>query len=173
MSDDFAHESSSGGSDTLLAAQLSILHDEMEIVNSSIRQMDEITKDIKQWAIVAWTAAVGIALKELHLRPFLGLTALIPLLFWVVDTSFRRVQRKMIFRMRQIRTFINTGLPEAVATKRIDFPLLDPMAELGDRTARDHYMSWSYVMSFSTLAALYLGLIFTSIIVAIVIALVS
>lgn len=154
---------------SILEEQLALLRAEIELINSSIRQMDEITKSIKEWAIVTWAGAVGVCLADTSLRPRLLLTAILPLLFWLVDASFRRVQRRFIYRMRVIRTFVNERLPIAVTSGQVtDFVLLDPAAETGDALARDEHRDWLRVLAFGTLSILYVGLATASIVVHVV-----
>jgi hypothetical protein len=144
-------------------AQFTLLRDEIELINSSIRQFDEITKSIKEWAVLSWTAAVGISLQQLTLRPFINLTALIPLLFWVVDTSYRRVQRRFIFRISLISDYIDANLPEAVKRGEMsDFRLLDPLATHAPRQDRIKFSAWLRVGGFATIATFYGGLTLTS-----------
>ena len=65
--------------------QLDMLKLEVEMINHSIRALDTITTSVKQWTIGIWAAAVGGALVTPPLTPYVGVTATIPLLFWVVD----------------------------------------------------------------------------------------
>ena len=41
-------------------AQYKLLKMELDLVNSTIRQQDDITKGIKNWAIVTWSASAGL-----------------------------------------------------------------------------------------------------------------
>jgi hypothetical protein len=86
----------------LLDIQLEMLNAELNHIGGAIRQHDEITKSVKNWAVVTWTASIGLALKEPDLHRFLWITAIVPLVFWVVDGSFRRIQRSFIGRVREI-----------------------------------------------------------------------
>lgn len=88
--------------------QFDLLKKEIEHVDGAIRQHDEITKNVKNWAILTWTASIGFTLKDKHLLPFIWLTAVIPIVFWVVDASFRRIQRSFINRTQQIADFVNS-----------------------------------------------------------------
>ncbi len=44
---------------SLLAYQLEVLKQEIDLVSATIRQGDEITKSVKHWAITVWAAALG------------------------------------------------------------------------------------------------------------------
>ena len=62
-----------------------MLNAELNHIGGAIRQHDEITKSIKNWAVVTWTASIGLSLKETGLHPFIWMTAIVPLVFWIVD----------------------------------------------------------------------------------------
>ena len=71
--------------------QLDILKLEIETVNASIRQMDKMGESIKNWAILIWAAAIGATITQEKLNPYIALTAVIPLVFWLIDTWYRRI----------------------------------------------------------------------------------
>jgi len=148
----------------LLPVQLEFLKLEVESINTTIGRLDEITKNIKQWTILAWTAAVGGALTDRELRPFIGATAAIPLLFWLVDTWHRRIQRKFIWRNIVISRFLNDGrLAKSVEEGRlVGFALLDPKSRLEQTADYHNFTSWRRVMLFRSLSILYLGMIIIS-----------
>ena len=162
---------------TRIEYQLDLLKMELETVNASIRQMDEITKSIKEWTIGLWTAAVGGALATAGLTRYVVFTAVIPLLFWLVDTWHRRIQRKFIWRGMEIGKFLNSDrLQKSLDEGRIvDFEVFDPQArrtagEDGDEEARKEFKAfvrWQSVMFFPSLAILYLGLALVSAIVGV------
>lgn len=152
----------------LLATQLDILKLEIEAIDKAIAQQDEFTKNIKQWAIVAWSAAIGGALTTDDLRPFVGASAAIPMLFWFVDTWHRRIQRKFIWRNIAISRFLNDGrLSKSIdAGHLVDFSLLDPKSRLDKGSEYEKFTSWKHVMSFRSVAILYCGMILISVAVA-------
>jgi hypothetical protein len=66
---------------SIFDVQIEILSNELKSIDGAIRQHDEITKSVKNWAVVTWTASLGFALKEPSLNPYVALTAVIPLVF--------------------------------------------------------------------------------------------
>jgi hypothetical protein len=78
----------------LLEHQLEFLKMETKEVEESIRQMNDITKETKQWAITLWSAAVGGCFAYPNLTKYAGFTALIAMLFWFVDARYRVIQRR-------------------------------------------------------------------------------
>jgi hypothetical protein len=106
---------------TYFEYQLSLLQTELETIGSSIRQMDDITKNIKQWTITVWAAAVGGALVAPELKNYVAVTAVIPLLFWFVEAFYRRIQRRFIWRSERIGKFFEKA---ACATRSRTSPLM-------------------------------------------------
>lgn len=156
----------------ILEYQLEILKLEIETVNAAIGQMDEITKNVKQWAIAFWAAALGGALTTTDLRQYAGTTAAIPLLFWFVDTWHRRIQRKFIWRSIQISKFLNDGrLAQAFAGGQIvGFDLFDPKSRLSKKEEKyETFVAWHKVMFFRSLSILYCGMIIISFMAGIII----
>jgi hypothetical protein len=161
-------EISTDKSSAQLTIQLDFLKIEIETINASIRQIDEITKSLKQWTIVTWTGAVGGALVTPGLTNFVVFTSVIPILFWVVDGRHRQVQRKFIWRTLLIKDFLNDErLEKSIKEGRlIGFKVLDPRAR--DRSIDDEkaasrlvdyrkFTGWR-VMLFGTVSLLYGGL---------------
>src|SRR5215470_4635923 len=82
--------------ESVFARQFELLKLEMTLIDSAIRAQDDITKSIKNWAIVTWTASIGFAVAQAPLKRFVWVTVFVPIAFWLVDTAFRRVQRSFI-----------------------------------------------------------------------------
>lgn len=159
-----------------LSFQLDILKQEIGTVDSSIRQMDDITKSVKNWSIVLWTVAIGGALTHQTYWKFVGFTCFIPLVFWFVDASFRRVQRKFIFRSIEIRKFLNSeNLQKSFDQNNlIGFNLFDPASRLTLETGNiellkryNSFTKFSTVLFFRTVFILYLCLFVSSVIIGI------
>ena len=100
----------------LFDIHLELLNNELKSIDGAIRQQDEITKSVKNWAVVTWAASIGVALKEPELHAFVWLTAIVPLVFWLVDGSFRRIQRSFIARVEEISTYFNSESFQSAAT---------------------------------------------------------
>jgi hypothetical protein len=139
----------------LLDIQLEMLNAELNHIGGAIRQHDEITKSIKNWAVVTWTASIGLSLKETDLHPFIWMTAIVPLVFWVVDGSFRRIQRTFIARVREIADYMNSS-PFRLAAEK-GFPLDLPLLLMRRKTTdfKDTHLG---AMLFGSVSLLYIGL---------------
>ena len=167
------HQSKSGAplNPAVLNLQLDFLKIEIETITSAIRQMDEISKSIKQWTIALWTGAVGAALANRDLAPFVGLTATIPLLFWFVDARYRRIQQMFIWRSNRIRDFLNNGDELRRSFEEghvVGLQVFDPSGQTDDKLdAYQKFVHWMRPMRFSSIAVLYVGLCLISVCVAI------
>lgn len=146
-------------------SQFELLKQELNLIDLSIRQVDETTKNIKNWSIVTWTASIGFALSTSPLTPYIWVTAAIPLLFFFVDASYRRIQRTFIARSLDIAKFINSEQFTDAAEKRLPFSF-----ELMKFRRREHSWETSIikVMFFRTVSLLYIGLATISILVWVV-----
>ena len=139
----------------LIDIQLEMLNTELTHIGGAIRQADDITKSVKNWAVVTWTASIGLALKEKDLHPFVWMTAIVPLVFWIVDGSFRRIQRTFIARVREISDYVNSPTFRIAAEKGgpLEFPLLRMRRRTGD-----FQDTLPGTMLFRSVSLLYVGL---------------
>lgn len=140
-----------------LSFQLDMLKVEVETVNATIRQMDDISKNVKQWAIALWTAAVGGALGTPRLLAFVWATAAIPVAFWLVDAWFRVIQRRFVWRSLQIMDFLNDGaLEESCREGRlVGLAVMDVGARRRRGAAYGSFVSWRRVLLFREFTLLY------------------
>ena len=148
-------------SDTIFGRQFELLRLELSLIDSAIRSQDDITKSIKNWAIVTRTASIGFAIANPLLKDVLWMTAVVPLAFWTVHGAFRRVQRSFIVRLQEIADFLNSpAFAEAARSgTEAGFSLMQMRAKSGPRT------EWARVMLFRTVCALYLLMIAGSLLV--------
>jgi hypothetical protein len=151
----------------LFEKQYELLKHELDLVSNAIRQQDEITKSVKNWAIVTWTASIGLSVSQTQLHTYLWLTAVIPFLFWLVDGTFRRIQRTFIVRFSDIAEYLNgqSFAQSAQSGSALDFPLMQ-MRSRKKYTNGDwrHWRKNSLVgvMMFKSVGFLYIGLILVS-----------
>ncbi|MEM7191193.1 MAG: hypothetical protein AAF439_16390 [Pseudomonadota bacterium] len=152
----------------VLSEQLKLLDKEIDTINETIRQMDEISKSMKEWCIGVWTGAIAGAfyLEGNDLVSIEGLatfTFVIPLLFWIADTSHRVVQRKFIWRSERITEWLGeNGMQNSIAKgEMVGLHLFD----LNSRQTRSGNLAYKRftatrrVMMFRTMYTFYGGLI--------------
>jgi hypothetical protein len=146
--------------DEAFAYQLDLLKNEIDVVNSTIRQMDDISKSLKEWCITVWAASTGGALATPELRPYVWATGAIPLLFWAVDSFHHVVQRKFIWRSLRIMDFVNDArLLQSFEQRRlVDFVLLDVGNRRSQGDGFKEFTAWHRVAAFRTTSLLYTGL---------------
>ncbi len=145
----------------LFAYQLDFLKLEFQHINDAIGRIDETTAKVKNWAIVTWAGSLGLALKDPQLRPFLWLTALLPLLFFFVDAWWRRIQRSFIFRIQKMAEFLNgNNLMDSFRERQVKrIYILDPRAKQWSKSKEyESFTSVFRTMRFNEVAAFYLGL---------------
>ena len=142
--------------------QLELLNNELRSIDGAIRQHDELTKSVKNWAVVTWTASIGLSIKESELHSFIWLTAVVPLVFWLVDGSYRRIQRSFIARVEQISEYLNSESFKVAASSGTSISI--PLLAMRARTTRfkDTLLG---TMCFRSVALLYLGLAACSLVV--------
>lgn len=111
--------------------QMSLIKLEIESVNQIIARMDNITQSTKNWAVITWAGSIALALKQADLHQYIGLTCVLPLLFWFIDGHWRSLQRRSIFRIQKISKFLNSSDFKASYDKGQlnNFKLLDPVSK--------------------------------------------
>lgn len=111
--------------------QLETLKYEMAYIEHSIARMDEITQTTKYWAILIWSGSISLILGQQTLKQYVLFTAVIPLLFWLIDARWRFWLGHFSDRQGKISEFINSGALEK-AMKSYDlsgFIVLDPLGK--------------------------------------------
>jgi hypothetical protein len=107
--------------------QLDFLKLEFDTINKSVERIDGITQTVKNWAVGAWAGSIAVLFNAK--RPdLIGLTAVLPLVFWFADAWWRGIQRSFIFRSEKISEFLNGDLLQESFRERrlVGFTLLDP-----------------------------------------------
>ena len=109
--------------------QMEILKQEIDIIEKIIARIETVTQTIKNWALVSWTGSIGFALSNSELNNYIILTGILPFLFWILDASWRRNQKRSVYRSYKIKEFLNDKRLELSFEKNkfIDFELYDPV----------------------------------------------
>jgi hypothetical protein len=159
--------------DRIVDAQLMLLKEEIIQLNMSVRQIDEITKSLKGWTILASMTSLGFFLRETALHNFLWVTATGPVLLWFIDLSYRRIQRRMIFRLRRIGRFSINDLAELFSSDgKLRIGLLDALAEdSADDLEAKRFSSFRTVANFETVTVLYAGLVIVAVVLQLLVTL--
>ncbi len=109
--------------------QLQTLTSEIEHINQAIARLDEMTQTTKQWAILTWTGSISFILGQQSLKQYIFFTAVIPILFWIIDARWRYWLGHFSYRERKISEFINSNaLQKAYEQQSFSgFTILDPL----------------------------------------------
>ena len=84
-----------------------LLKQEIDVVQSGIRQYDGILFTIKGWAITIFSAFVFFAADK-HQPKFLIFCTISVVLFWLLDSTYRSIQRIYIRRYNEIEQFLKS-----------------------------------------------------------------
>ncbi len=159
-------------SNECLAYQLDILKEEIRSINDIVARMDTITQATKNWAIVTWTASIAFIISNSELKAFVAGTAILPLVFWIVDATWRYLQRRSIFRSQQISKFLNDGRLALSYNKKqlVGFQVYDPTG-VSHRGEEEYcrFVSLRQALFYREVYAIYLTQAIISVIFGIVI----
>ena len=91
--------------------KLEILKGELASIDKIIERMDNLAQATKNWAVLIWAGSISLGLgKDAggNRTIILCFTAIIPLLFWLMDAFFRKLQRRSTYRLERIKEFLNS-----------------------------------------------------------------
>jgi hypothetical protein len=179
----------SQSTENLFEFQKSLLTQEIEYIHSQIGHFDDLSFQIKGWAITIWAAISAFGSSQ---TTVLVILASIPamLAFWTLDAYFKQYQRRYMARMGAIEMFLDskeyydspryfheTGLKTAFEHKDFgSFPIHDPIGArtrwLGSEFERHYRDATNYWKAFSVpnVAYYYLFLILSSVVISVILA---
>lgn len=165
-------DSDSASAEARVAAfglRLEILKKELDFIDGAIRKIDDIGSGVKNWAILTWSGSVAALLSKLELHQYAAWTAIPPLVFWLADAHWRKIQRRFLFRQGQISDFLNgPGLERSFLTGKLEIDVLDPIARRTKSAQLLRFISLRRTLSFATVSLIYLGLSALSLLLAFV-----
>lgn len=139
---------SRGPESKVLAVQIEFLMKEYDAINKTIERIDTFIASMKNWTVVVWGGMLSVLIAQKQTE-YLWLAAIIPACFYVVDTWWRHLQWRFVFRISKIEAFLNgDGLQTAVREgKMIGFGVLDPKAH-SERNSIEYKrtVNWSKAM---------------------------
>ncbi len=120
------------------STNLTLLLKELDIIQDTIKNLDDIIYKTKNFAFLAWGGSLYLfteqfkEIDETYRALLYGLTAIIPLLFWVMDFRWRIHLLRSSKRERIISRFINSPVFELWQLGNNlppdqSFPLYDPV----------------------------------------------
>jgi len=132
--------------------KLEMLKKELDMIDKHMRKIDDIGNSIKNWAIVTWAGSISAILTKPNLHPYIVITALLPLIFMLIDAHWRKIQRRL-------------ALDASFKNHKLDFKILDPIAKSSSsKNDFKEFVSIFKILSYPTVSLIYLGLCFISIV---------
>ena len=160
----------------LFEFQQALLGKEIEYIHSQISHFDDLSFQIKGWAVAIWSAIATFGAQQ---NAPLVVLASIPAIatFWILDGFFKQYQRRLMSRAGVIAMFLDskgpfkeTGLRASFEQGNFgDFPLYDPIAgrtrKLGEEFDKKYRERTNYWKAFtiSNVSYFYLFLIVSAI----------
>jgi hypothetical protein len=155
--------------------QLECLKLEIDLASEALSRLETITQSTKNFAVVAWAASVTFLSSQPDLRKYLALTAVLPILFWLVDAWWISRNRGVHLRLKKISEFINSDrLAESFRQRKlVDFTVLDILGKQYKRTKEyESSTSFKRIIRYRELVLLYGGLAFFSLVLGILVRLI-
>jgi hypothetical protein len=113
--------------DNFFRLQFDVLMKEVHLIDSTIDRLDEIMLRNRNWGITLWAGLIAIILKDDTMKHLILATAIIPLLFWLIDIRWKMALLQCSGRQERISFFLNNELKESFETGHISaIDLLDP-----------------------------------------------
>jgi hypothetical protein len=147
--------------------QLDMLKNEFNSVQECINHINTIMQAIKNWTITIWSGSIALFLikSQYDLKKYIIFTCIIPLLFWFLDTVWRRHQRLMIYRINTISKFLNSNDFQESFNQRkfINFHVIDIRASNEqDSQECKQFASFWRIFNFNSIRLFYGGLLLIS-----------
>lgn len=107
---------------------LDILKVEIGIIDHALARIDAMTTSHRNWAVVLWAGAIGLALQQPVLQKYIIFTTAIPLLFWVIHMRWLYYLNAFVYREKRIAEYLNGDDFQTSFKQRkiVNFYVLDP-----------------------------------------------
>jgi hypothetical protein len=154
--------------------RLECLKLEIDLVDRAMARLETITQSVKNFALITWAGSVAIFLGQVELRKYTAATALLPLLFWLIDAWWSHLNRGAFLRLAKISHFLNSEkLVESFRQNNlVDFTLLDVYGRQYRKT-KEYYLIAGFcrIIRYREFLLLYGGLAALSILAGVLAAL--
>lgn len=143
-----------------------LLLKEIELLQKRIGDFDTLQFNIKSWSITLFSGFVFLALKE-KTKIFVGFGGITVILFWILDSIYRKFQRDHVLRYDIIEEFLRSPeFSKAVKTRKFeDFYVLDVIARVSVKRPQSTFnLIKTSSLSFPTSILYILMLLLSSII---------
>lgn len=145
---------------------------EVQTTSDIIGRIDSITQATKNWAVVTWAGSIALLLGQESLVNLMGATALLPIVFWILDAQWRRIQRRAIFRVERISELLSDGdrIKSLASSALGDVWVFDPMGRrYRGQKEYDDFASLTKTLFYKEVYLVYFSMALISIIASIAI----
>lgn len=113
--------------------RLEWLFKEIELLEKKIEFYDSLSFKIKGWVVVPWFALMSFAINESDWRISL-ISIFLPVLFVLIESSYKRYQNEFIRRTRNIMKLLNDKeeIEKCTNGDNLDFPIYDLLNVYGE-----------------------------------------
>ena len=159
----------------LFEFKLNLITQELDTINQIVDRHDHFTQTTKNWAVLLWIGSISLILKEFQDKSFQNLlffTPIIPLLFWIVDATWRRLQNRSIYRIERISEFLNSQtFVEAYHSYNLNaFRVWDIIGRsYRDEESYKQKTSFFRAFRFGSVWRFYMGMILLSLLISLVV----
>ena len=113
---------------------------ELDTIQDIIKNLDSLIQNSKNFALAFWGGGLYLIVQYLEVDKsakgwLIILTAIIPILFWIMDFQWRKHILQCSIRMKNISKFLNSpdflkggSKPDENDAEKLNFPLYDPLA---------------------------------------------
>jgi hypothetical protein len=109
-----------------------MLEKEVDNIEHGIARFDDHTRAMRNWTVLTWTGAVAAIISQIpQYHQCICITAVMPLLFWLVDARWTFLLRAFVYRQNKIAEFPNA--PNLLASfqhqELVNFKVMDARAK--------------------------------------------
>ena len=149
---------------------------ELDHLNMIIDRQDHFAHKCKNWALLLWGGSIVYIYGQADMdkTTLLYITLAIPILFWLVDATWRSTQRHSIYRTMEISNFLNSpefrdafksGYNHEESSIWKNFKLWDPSSDnASDKAGLKEATNIWNVLRFKTIIRFYLPIILLTVI---------
>ncbi len=112
--------------------QLKMLEKEVDNIERGIARFDDHARATRNWTVLTWTGAIAALISQVpQYHQYIGITAVVPLLFWLVDARWTFLLRTFVYRQDKIAEFLNgPNLVESFKKQElVNFKVMDARAK--------------------------------------------
>ena len=121
---------------SLFDFRLAILKQEIDNLQASIRNYNNIMYVIKGWAITIFSGSIALAIQQDNIG-ILIISLLSTVMFWLIETSARQIQKHFISRYHKIEYFLRSVSQLNKAWEKESFPDINFPDMIGRYSVQD------------------------------------